>query len=276
MKIFFIGDIFARPGRTIVRELLRPMVQERGIDLVIANGENAAAGFGITPSLVDELLELGIDVITSGNHIWDKREIIDYFNLGNGNPESRVRRLLRPANYPAGSPGYGLFQGVTRAGVPFAVLNLQGRVFMTNIDDPFRVAEELLQQVQAKVIVVDMHAEATSEKVALGWYLDGRVTAMLGTHTHIPTADERVLPKGTAYQTDVGMTGPWDSVIGVDKEMIVKRFLNSLPARFEAATGDVRLCGTIVECDPLSGRALGIERVLICQDTPVPEPNESI
>ncbi len=263
MRILFVGDIFGRPGRTIVRERLGELATTRGIDLVIANGENAAAGFGITPQITEELLDLGIDVLTSGNHIWDKREIMDYFALANGNPFSPARRLLRPANYPAGSPGWGLYEGKTRAGVSYAVMNLQGRVFMTSIDDPFRTADELLKRIEARVVLVDMHAEATSEKIAIGWYLDGRVTAVLGTHTHVPTADERILPGGTAYQTDVGMTGPYDSVIGVEKQLILHRFLTQMPARFEAARGDVRLCATVVECDPENGRAQSIERLMI-------------
>jgi metallophosphoesterase (TIGR00282 family) len=270
VRILFIGDIFGRPGRTIVRQLLPGIVESRGIDLVIANGENAAAGFGITPSLTEELLDLGIEVLTTGNHIWDKREIIDYFQMADGNPYSPARRLLRPANYPAGTPGWGWYEGKTRAGVPFAVANLQGRVFMTNIDDPFRVADRLLEKAEAKVILVDLHAEATSEKIAMGWYLDGRVTAVLGTHTHVPTADERVLPGGTAYQTDVGMTGPFDSVIGVQKEMILQRFLTSMPGRFEAAHGDVKLCAALVECDAETGRATSIERLMMSQNLAAP------
>ncbi len=263
MRILFVGDIFGRPGRTIVRERLSELVKAHAIDLLIANGENAAAGFGITPQITEELLDLGIDVLTSGNHIWDKREIMEYFNQADGNAYSPARRLLRPANYPGNTPGWGLYEGKTRAGIPYAVLNLQGRVFMASIDDPFRVADELLKQVRAKVIVVDIHAEATSEKIAMGWYLDGRVTAVLGTHTHVPTADERILPNGTAYQTDVGMTGPYDSVIGVEKQLILNRFLTQMPARFEPAHGDVRLCATVVECDPQSGRAHNIERLMV-------------
>lgn len=266
MRILFIGDIFGRPGRSIVRERLPELVQSHGVSLVIANGENAAAGFGITPALAEELLDLGIDVLTTGNHIWDKREIIDYFQMADGNPYSPARRLLRPANFPAGTPGWGVYEGRTRDGVPYAIVNLQGRVFMTSNDDPFRIADDLLQKTTAKVILVDMHAEATSEKIAMGWYLDGRVTAVLGTHTHVPTADERILPGGTAYQTDVGMTGPFDSVIGVQKEMILQRFLTNMPARFEAAQGDVKLCAAVIECDPASGRASGIERLLISQN----------
>lgn len=263
MRIIFVGDIFGRPGRNIVRETLPELVRTREIDLVIANGENSAAGFGITPSLTEELLDLGIDVITTGNHVWDKREIIDYFHMADGNPYSPARRLLRPANYPEGTPGWGVYEGQSRAGVPYAVINLQGRVFMGTNEDPFRFADELLRRITAKVILIDFHAEATSEKIALGWYLDGRVTALLGTHTHIPTADERVLPGGTAYQTDVGMTGPYDSVIGVAKESIIQKFLTNMPARFEPATGDVRLCAAIIDCDPETGRAQQIERLML-------------
>ena len=246
-----------------MRERLPELVKQHRVDLTIANGENAAAGFGITPALAEELFELGIEVLTSGNHIWDKREIIDYFQSADGNPYSPARRLLRPANYPAGMPGSGLFEGKTRGDVPFAVINLQGRVFMTSNDDPFRVADQLLKDVAAKIILVDIHAEATSEKISMGWYLDGRVTAVLGTHTHIPTADEHVLPNGTAYQTDVGMTGPYDSVIGVKKELVINRFLTNMPARFEAASGDTRLCAVVIDCDEATGKARSIERVMI-------------
>ena len=262
MRILFIGDIFGRPGRTIVKDRLPDLVRQYSPDLIIANGENAAAGFGITPPLAEELFDLGIDVITTGNHIWDKREIIDYFEMADGNAHSPARRVLRPANYPAGMPGWGVYQG-TKNGVAYAVMNLQGRVFMGSTDDPFRGADQLLSQIAAKIVFVDFHAEATSEKVALGWYLDGRVTAVVGTHTHIPTADEVVLPGGTAYITDVGMTGPYDGVIGVKRELVVNKFLSSMPVRFEPASGDVRLCAVVVDCDNTSGRAARIERVIL-------------
>jgi metallophosphoesterase (TIGR00282 family) len=262
MHILFIGDIFGRPGRNIVKDRLPGLVKHHAIDLVIANGENSAGGFGITGALAEDLFELGIDVITTGNHIWDKREIIDYFQMADGNQHSMARRLLRPANYAPDLPGWGMYQG-NKNGVPYAVINLQGRVFMAANDDPFRVADKLLKEIKAKVIFVDVHAEATSEKLSLGWYLDGRVTAVVGTHTHIPTADERLLPCGTAYITDVGMTGPYDSVIGVQKELIIARFLNNMPARFEAATGDIRLCAVVVDCDEVTGRARRIERVMV-------------
>ena len=263
MRILFIGDIFGRPGRTIVRDHLADQVAQRKLDLVVANAENAAAGFGITPAMAEELLALGIDVLTTGNHVWDKKEIIEYMRSADGDAKSAARRVLRPANYPAGTPGSGCYEGKTRSGVEFAVLNLQGRVFMVDNDDPFRTADRLLKDIRAKVILVDMHAEATSEKISMGWYLDGRVTAVLGTHTHVPTADERLLPQGTAYITDVGMTGPYDGVIGVEKQQVLERFLTSMPARFEPARGDVRLCAALIECDETTGKALSIERLTL-------------
>ena len=263
MRILFIGDIFGRPGRTIVREMLPGLMQSRKPDLVIANGENAAGGFGITPQIADELFDLGIAVLTTGNHVWDKREIIEYFNSHNGDPQSPARRILRPANFPAGSPGNGWFEGKTRNGVPYLIVNLQGRVFLPSNDDPFRLADEIIGRSKAKVVLVDMHAEATSEKVAMGWYLDGRATAVVGTHTHIPTADTRVLPKGTAYQTDVGMTGPYDSVIGVQKELVIQRFLTNMPAKWDAATGDTHLCGVQIDCDETTGLATAVERLVL-------------
>ncbi|HEY1263203.1 MAG TPA: TIGR00282 family metallophosphoesterase [Terriglobales bacterium] len=262
MRILFIGDIFGRPGRNIVKDRLPAVVREHGADLIIANGENSAAGFGITPSLAEDLFDLGIDVITTGNHVWDKREILDYFDVANGNPHDPARRVLRPANYPADMPGWGIYEGA-KDGFQYAVINLQGRVFMASNDDPFRTADRLLKEVKAKVVLVDIHAEATSEKVSLGWYLDGRVTAVVGTHTHVPTADERVLPGGTAYITDVGMTGPYDGVIGVQKELIVGKFLNNMPVRFEPATGDVRFCAVLIDCDPGTGRATAIKRLML-------------
>ncbi len=265
MRILFIGDIFGRPGRTIVKDRLPAIVRDHAINLIIANGENAAAGFGITPALAEELLGIGIDVITTGNHVWDKRELIEYFQLADSSFKDNARRVLRPANYPAGTPGWGVFEGKTRRGTPFAVINLQGRVFMAGNDDPFRTADRLLEGIQAKVIVVDFHGEATSEKIAIGWYLDGRVSAVVGTHTHVPTADERVLPGGTAYITDVGMTGPYDSVIGVQKELVIQRFLSGMPSRWEAAKGDPRLCAVVIECEAANGRARKIERLMIAQ-----------
>ncbi len=263
MQILFIGDIFGSPGRKIVRDHLAHVVETHKIDLLIANAENAAGGFGLTPSIAEELFALGCDVLTTGNHVWDKREIIDYFNSVNGDPKSQAKRVLRPANFSPNAPGVGFYQGVTSKGQNYAVINLQGRVFMHNTDDPFRKADELLAKITSKVILVDFHAEATSEKIALGWYLDGRVTAVLGTHTHVPTADNRVLPKGTAYQTDVGMTGPYDSVIGVQKEQVLHRFLTGLPGRFEAAKEDPRFCAVVIQCDEATGRAHSIQRLML-------------
>lgn len=257
-RILFIGDIFGQPGRRIVKDKLPELVKEFNPDLILANGENAAAGFGITLPLVEELLCAGIAVLTSGNHIWDKKEIIPYF-AGHANG-----RLLRPANFPGQAPGHGLYIGKNSSGVPYAVLNLQGRVFMSSLDCPFRTADALLGQIppEVKIRIVDMHAEATSEKIALGWYLDGRVTAVVGTHTHVPTADERVLPKGSAYITDIGMSGPYDSVIGVEKDAVIKKFLDQMPARFEPAKGDSRLSGVLIEARLEDGRAVSIQRIV--------------
>jgi metallophosphoesterase (TIGR00282 family) len=233
-----------------------------GVDLLVINGENAAGGFGITPSIAEELFDLGAHVITTGNHVWDKREIFEYMTV----PEEshgRGRRVLRPANYAVGTPGFGMYQGELATGQSYAVIDLQGRVFMGSCDDPFRKADALLGSISAKVIVVDIHGEASSEKAALGWYLDGRVTAVLGTHTHVPTADERLLHQGTAYQTDVGMSGPFDSVIGVEKELVVQRFLTGMPGKFEAAKGNPKMCATLVECDGMTGRARGVQRIML-------------
>jgi 2',3'-cyclic-nucleotide 2'-phosphodiesterase len=264
VQILFIGDVFGSPGRRIVRDHLHHLVETNKVELLVINVENAAGGFGVTPAICEEFFDLGADVLTTGNHVWDKKEINDYLASGmtNGN---HARRVLRPANYPATAPGSGHYEGVTRSGVPYAVINLQGRVFMIHNDCPFRTADRLLEQTKAKIVLVDIHAEATSEKMAMGWYLDGRVTAVLGTHTHVPTADTRVLTKGTAYQTDVGMSGPYDSVIGVEKEQVLQRFLSSMPNRFDAARGDVRLCGVLIDCDPKTGKANGIQRLMLGQ-----------
>lgn len=255
MKILFIGDVVGSPGRKIVHDRLADIVAQRKIDLCIANGENSASGFGITPRLAEELFASGVEVITGGNHIWDRKEIIDFF--------PHEPRLIRPANFPEGSAGKGQYVGVARNGVKFAVLNLQGRTFMTPLEDPFRTVNRELESLpgDVKVIVVDMHAEATSEKQAMGWHLDGRVSAVLGTHTHVPTADNRVLPGGTAYITDVGMTGPHDSVIGMEKKPIVQRFLDSMPTKFTVAEGDVQMNSVEIDVDPETGRAKSIERV---------------
>ena len=255
MNILFIGDIFASGGRAIVAENVQRLITEHKIDLAIANAENSAGGFGITPQITEDLLSLGIDVLTGGNHSFDKREIHDYID--------HQPRLLRPANYPPGLPGRGIFTGKCRSGAPYAVINLQGRAQMSNIDCPFRKVDEILSALDPsiKIRFVDFHAELTSEKVTMGWYLDGRATAMIGTHTHIPTADERVLPGGLAYQTDAGMTGPYESVIGVDKDFIIRRFLTGLNGKMEAARGGVELHGAIVHADETAGKAFAIERV---------------
>ncbi|HEV2174719.1 MAG TPA: TIGR00282 family metallophosphoesterase, partial [Nitrospira sp.] len=237
MRILFVGDVFGSAGRRIVHEHLPHVIKEQSIDLTVINGENAAGGFGITPAIAEELFDLGAHVITTGNHIWDKREIIEYMQAVPADSHQRPRRLLRPANYVKGTPGHGFYEGTLPSGQTYAVVNLQGRVFMASQEDPFRTADSLLHNLRAKVILVDFHAEATSEKIALGWYLDGRVTGVIGTHTHVPTADERVFPGGTAYQTDVGMSGPYDSVIGVEKEFVLARFLTGMPTKFEAAKG---------------------------------------
>ncbi len=259
MTILFIGDIFASPGRRIVSDKLAKLAEHEQADFIIANVENSAGGFGVTPSIADDMLALGIDVLTTGNHVWDKREIYDYLNTS--------ERILRPANYAPELPGRGLTLVRSRAGIAVAVLNLQGRVHMSPVDCPFRKADELLASVpnDVKVRFLDFHAEATSEKVAMGWHVDGRVSAMIGTHTHIPTADERILPKGTAYLTDSGMTGPYDSVIGVEKETVLRKFKTALPVRMEAAKEMVELRGAVVTIDPETGRARRIKRIALSE-----------
>ena len=243
MRVLFVGDIVGSPGREIVRERLGDVVEQKKIDVVIANGENSASGFGITPRLAEELLKMGIEVLTGGNHSWDRKEILEFL--------PHEPRLLRPANFPEGAPGSGVFGGTAKNGVKYAVLNLQGRVFLPAIDDPFRKADELLAKLPGDTafVLVDMHAETTSEKIAMGYYLDGRVTAVVGTHTHVATADEQVLAKGTAYITDVGMTGPHGGVIGMDREGIIRKFLTGMPARFDVAQGDVQMNTVIIETD---------------------------
>jgi len=257
MRILFIGDIVGQPGRRALERALLPLIDRRNVDFTIVNIENAAGGFGLTIDLYEELSKLPIDVFSSGNHIWDKREIYEVLNSSD--------RLLRPANYPPGNPGRGATVQTTAAGVPVGVLNLQGQVFMpAQCDSPFRVADdELARMKEVKVIVVDMHAEATSEKIAIGWYLDGRVSAVLGTHTHVPTADETVRPGGTAYQTDVGMSGAYEGVIGFARDRIIEKFLAQTPKAFETAKRDIRRCGALVEVDSDTGRALGIERIQV-------------
>lgn len=254
MKILFIGDIFASTGRRIVADHLADIRETQHIDLAIANAENSAGGFGITPPIAEELFAMGLDVLTTGNHVWDKREIYDYL--------ARRPALLRPANYPAGAPGGGLIVIPARNGVRCAVINLQGRTHMLAIDCPFRAADHILGSLAADVVVrfVDFHAEITSEKIAMGWYLDGRVSAVIGTHTHVATADTRILPGGTAYQTDVGMTGPHDSVIGVRKEIVLQRFLTGMPVRMEAAKGQAELHSVVLEVDERTGKAIALKR----------------
>ena len=254
-RLLFIGDIVGKPGRELVRRGLSALVARHQIDLVIANGENAAAGFGITPDIADDLFAYGVQVITGGNHSWDKKEIFPYM--------SDHPRLLRPANFPDGAPGRGRVVVQATNGVAVAVINVMGRVFMTALDDPFTgVLDEIAAvRTDAQIIFVDFHAEATSEKVAMGWHLDGRVTAVVGTHTHVPTADARLLLRGTAYITDVGMTGPHDSVIGVERHAVLQRFLSAMPQRFETAHENPRLNAVIVTADEQTGRATAIERI---------------
>lgn len=256
MKILFVGDIVGRAGRLALEARLNRLVDIHNVDLVVVNGENAAAGFGLTLDVARELFELGVDVITSGNHIWDKKEILPYLDA--------QPCLLRPANYPGGAPGRGAGVFTTSAGIRVGVVNLEGRVFMSNLECPFRAADQLVAELrrQTPVILVDFHAEATSEKAALGCYLDGRVSAVVGTHTHVQTADERILPGGTAYITDAGMTGSRDAVIGIRKELAIERFLTLLPVRFEVAKKDPVLSGVLFEIDETTGRATGVSRVL--------------
>lgn len=255
MKILFIGDIVGEPGRQAVKELVPKIKRSDHVDFVIGNGENAAGGSGITPALVKELCGYGIDVITSGDHIWKRQEILDYL--------ATDKRIIRPANYPKQTPGFGSTVVESESGINVGVINLIGRVFMQALECPFRAAREEIDKIKGKtqVIVVDMHAEATSEKIALGWYLDGMVSAIVGTHTHVQTADEKILPKGTAFICDAGMTGPFDSVIGRKKEQILTRFLTQMPTRFEMAEGDVQLHGVVIDVDEKTGKANSIKRI---------------
>jgi metallophosphoesterase (TIGR00282 family) len=257
MKILFIGDIVGKPGRRAVKELLPSLVSGHDVDMVIANCENAASGFGITREVVEELYDSHIDVLTSGNHVWDKKEVMEFID--------DYESLIRPANYPAGVPGAGSVLMPTASGQYVGVLNLAGRIFMHPVDCPFVVAKKEIERLKSRtsVIIVDIHAEATSEKRALGWYLDGEVSAVLGTHTHVQTADNEVLPNGTAYISDVGMTGPFDSVIGIKKDTIIERFLTQIPNRFDVAKNDIRLQGVVIDIDAQSGRANAIERISV-------------
>ena len=255
MKILFIGDIVGEPGRRVIEELLPGLKKSNGIEFVIGNGENVAGGSGITPLLADELFNSGLDVITSGDHIWKRKEIIDRLEVDG--------RILRPANYPAGVPGFGATIVKSESGTEIAVINLIGRVFMQAVECPFRAAKEEVKKIgdKARIIIVDMHAEETSEKIALGWYLDGLVSAIIGTHTHVQTADEKILPQGTAFLSDAGMTGPLDGVIGRKKEQILARFLTQMPTKFEMAEGDIHLQGAIIDVDEKTGKANSIKRI---------------
>ena len=260
MRVLLIGDVFGKPGRRLIQQKLHGLIQQLRIDFCVANAENAAAGFGITPEIADELFQSEIDLLTSGNHIWDKRTIVPYLN--------EQPRLLRPHNYPTSAPGTGIFIGDTRCGVRVGVLNMQGRVFMPTLDCPFTIGDAAVERIrkETQVIVVDFHAEATSEKQAFAWYFDGRVSAVVGTHTHVQTADERLLPRGTAYITDLGMTGPYDSVIGSIPDLALERFIRQMPVRLEPASANPRLCGAVIEIDEQTGRALSIERVNVAAD----------
>jgi hypothetical protein len=261
MNILVIGDVVGSPGRAILKKALPLVVRRYDVDYCIANVENAAGGFGVTREVCQEILDLGVDCLTSGNHIWDKKEIIPLVG--------QFPQLLRPANYPPAQPGRGSYVGRGRDNrVPVATLNLSGRVFMHGaIDDPFALALQEVERLrkEARVIVVDMHAEASSEKTAMGHFLDGKVTAVFGTHTHVPTCDHRVLPGGTAYVTDLGMTGPYDSCIGVEKEAVIARFTTGMPNRFETAKNDARLAAAVIEADPETGKARRIERMLLSE-----------
>jgi metallophosphoesterase (TIGR00282 family) len=261
MNVLVIGDVVGSPGRNIMRNALPIVFKKYEIDYCIANVENAAGGFGVTREICDELLDLGVDCMTSGNHIWDKKEILGFVDL--------IPQLLRPLNYPKGQPGRGTHVGkARRSGQPVATLNLSCRVFMNGaMDDPFTLGRAAVEELrkEAAVVIVDVHGEATSEKTALGHYFDGLVAAVVGTHTHVPTCDHRVLPKGTAYCTDLGMTGPYDSVIGVEKDAIIQRFLTGMPSRFETAKGDPRLAAVVVDVDPETGLARGIDRMLLSE-----------
>lgn len=255
MKVLFIGDIVGKVGRMTTKALIPAIVDRYKIDLVIANGENAAGGFGITDKLVSEILGYGIHVITTGNHVWDKKEFIAQI--------SKENRLLRPLNYPPGVPGYGSVMLTISNGEKVGVMNVSGRVFMSNIDCPFRTAKEEVEKLRSitKTIVIDFHAEATSEKMAFGCFMDGKVSAVIGTHTHVQTADEKILHGGTAYITDVGMTGPDNSIIGIDKEQVIQRFLTNMPVRFETARGEGIFSAVVVEIDEKTGNASAIQRL---------------
>jgi metallophosphoesterase (TIGR00282 family) len=255
MKTLFVGDIVGKVGRMATKALLPTVVDRYKIDLVIANGENAAGGFGITDKIVSEILSYGIHIITTGNHVWDKKEFIAQI--------TKEDRLLRPLNYPPGAPGYGSIVYTLSNGEKVGVINISGRVFMSNMDCPFRTGKEEIERLSnlTKMIVIDFHAEATSEKIAFGYFMDGKVSAVIGTHTHVQTADEKILPSGTAYITDVGMTGPYDSIIGIEKEQVIQRFLTNIPVRFETAKGEGIFSAVVIEIDEKTGKATAIQRL---------------
>lgn len=255
MKVLVIGDISGKPGRKLIKEIMPKIKENKQIDFIIANGENSAGGVGITREIANELFYHGIDILTMGNHTWDNKDIFNFID--------REERILRPLNYPEGTPGSGSTIVQLSNNLKVGIINLLGRVFLANVECPFRTAEQEVARLRKEtpIIFVDFHAEVTSEKVALGWYLDGKVTGVVGTHTHIQTADERILPEGTAYITDLGMTGSRNSVLGVKTELVIKKFLTQLPVRFEVAKGDEVLCGVIIDVEENSGRAISIERV---------------
>jgi metallophosphoesterase (TIGR00282 family) len=262
MNILLIGDVVGSPGRAILKKALPAVFRKYDVDYCVANVENAAGGFGVTKEVCDEILDTGVDCLTSGNHIWDKKEILGVIDL--------IPQLLRPLNYPARQPGRGSHVGRgKRSRVPVATLNLSGRVFMNGaMDDPFALGLKEVERLreEAKVILVDMHGEASSEKTAIANYFDGLVSAVVGTHTHVPTCDHRVLPRGTAYCTDLGMTGPYDSIIGVEKDAVLHRFLTGMPSRFETAKGDPRFAAAVVDVDEQTGRARSIDRMLLTEN----------
>jgi metallophosphoesterase (TIGR00282 family) len=266
MKFLFIGDIVGEPGRRMVQQFVPKLRQKHGLDIVIANGENMAGGFGHTPDTVQEMMQAGVDILTGGNHTFDKKEGVPVLE--------HEDYVIRPANYPVGTPGKGSCLYTNTRGQKLGVINVMARVFMDPLDDPFRVADELIKPLLAKtkVIFIDIHGEATSEKMAFAWHFEGRATAVIGTHTHVQTGDERILPGGTAFLTDAGMTGPYDSVIGIRKEIIIERFLTKRGKKFETATGDPWLCGAIVEADEATGKALSITRVRIEGNRPETHP----
>lgn len=257
MRILILGDVVGRPGRGAVRDIVPSLIISEGIDLVVANAENASGGIGVDVKSAEDLFSGGVDILTSGNHIWKKKEINAYMEA---HPQ-----LLRPANYPDGAPGRGWFEWQGKTGLSVLVVNLEGRVFMRSLEDPFRTVDSILQKhgPYSPVVLVDMHAEATSEKNAMGWYLNGRVSLVYGTHTHVQTADERILPGGTAYITDLGMCGPMDSVIGVEKEAVIEGFLTQRPLRYEVARENVVLQGVLLDVDEDTGKAKGIRRMRI-------------